>query len=96
MAVAGRLRRAFRNLTKPAIANGPSPTVERIRITTFESIQRRGSAGLRSSLTYVTLGDHAAADHRVLILACRHCPRRGRYRLAGLIDRFGADMGLPR
>ena len=45
--------------------------------------------------TYVTLGDHAAAGHRTLILSCRRCPRRGRYNLARLIERYGADMGLP-
>lgn len=28
-------------------------------------------------------------------LACRRCDRRGQYRRAGLIDRFGADIRLP-
>jgi hypothetical protein len=45
--------------------------------------------------TYVTLGDHAAAGHQTLILACRHCERHGRYNLCRLIARYGAEMGLP-
>jgi hypothetical protein len=44
---------------------------------------------------YVALGDHAAAGHQTLILACRHCERRGRYQIAGLIERYGVEMGLP-
>jgi hypothetical protein len=47
------------------------------------------------SRTYVTLGDHAAAGHRVLIIACRHCERRSRYNVQRLIERHGAEMGLP-
>jgi hypothetical protein len=45
--------------------------------------------------TYVTLGGHAAVGHRTLILACRHCERRGRYNIQRLIERYGADYGLP-
>ena len=42
----------------------------------------------------ITLGDlrgHVA----ILYVACRKCERRGRYALAGLLDRHGADAKLP-
>ena len=31
----------------------------------------------------------------LLEVSCRHCDRRGRYRVARLIERHGAAMGLP-
>jgi hypothetical protein len=31
----------------------------------------------------------------MLDVACRKCERRGRLRLAGLIERYGADAALP-
>jgi hypothetical protein len=33
--------------------------------------------------------------YRLLILARRHCERHGRYNIQRLIERYGADMGLP-
>lgn len=30
-----------------------------------------------------------------LHVACVRCRRKGRYRITGLIDRYGATMGLP-
>lgn len=44
----------------------------------------------------VTLG-HLCADATVLLnVACHRCPRRGRYRLTRLIDRYGAAMLLSK
>jgi len=40
----------------------------------------------------VKLADYTEGQ---VLVACAKCERRGRYRLAGLIDRFGADFGLP-
>ena len=34
-----------------------------------------------------------AVDH--LLVECTRCPRRGRYRVAGLLAEHGADIGLP-
>jgi hypothetical protein len=31
----------------------------------------------------------------VVRIACRHCPRAGRYRRASLAERFGPAAGLP-
>jgi hypothetical protein len=31
----------------------------------------------------------------LLRVACRRCPRSGQYRLAKLIERYGAGFGLP-
>jgi hypothetical protein len=31
----------------------------------------------------------------IVRLACTRCDRRGQYRLAGLIERYGADVRLP-
>jgi hypothetical protein len=42
----------------------------------------------------ITLGD-LAGRLQVLRVACRKCERAGRYSVAGLIERYGADMGLP-
>jgi hypothetical protein len=32
---------------------------------------------------------------QVVRIACRHCPHAGRYRRAGLAERFGPAAGLP-
>ena len=42
----------------------------------------------------VTLGE-IAGEIMMLEIACNHCDRRGRYRVARLIEQHGADMGLP-
>lgn len=42
----------------------------------------------------VTLGD-IAGRIAMLEVACTRCERRGRYRVAWLIEHHGADMGLP-
>jgi hypothetical protein len=42
----------------------------------------------------ITLGD-AAATFTMLEIACQRCERRGRLRIDRLIERFGADRGLP-
>src|SRR5262245_12654616 len=36
----------------------------------------------------------ATYPHVVVRIACRNCKRRGRYRLARLAERYGADMSL--
>lgn len=41
-----------------------------------------------------TLGQ-IAAELDMIEVRCRRCERAGRYRVAGLIERFGADKGLP-
>ena len=42
----------------------------------------------------VTLGD--IAQHlAVLDVACRKCNRRGRYKVANMIAKYGADANLP-
>jgi hypothetical protein len=43
----------------------------------------------------VTLGVVCSANIVMLEVACHSCPRRGRYRLTRLIDRYGAGMELP-
>ena len=40
---------------------------------------------------YVTLAEHPGDRVR---LACTKCERRGQYRKATLIERFGADMNM--
>ncbi len=42
----------------------------------------------------LTLGD-LRGRMAMLAVSCSKCGRSGRYRLAGLIDRHGADMSLP-
>ena len=42
----------------------------------------------------VTLGD-IAGRITMLEVACSRCERRGRYRVARLIEQHGADRGLP-
>jgi hypothetical protein len=42
----------------------------------------------------MTLADYDAALVSINI-ACRKCDRRGRYRIATLIERFGGDKKLP-
>ena len=42
----------------------------------------------------VTLGD-IAGRITVLDVACDRCERRGRFRVAKLIEQLGADIGLP-
>jgi hypothetical protein len=44
----------------------------------------------------VTLGQLCASGTVVLTVACHRCPRRGRYRLTRLIDRYGSTMLLPK
>jgi hypothetical protein len=41
----------------------------------------------------VRLGDLARLVH--LDIACRRCERRGRLRVARLIEQHGADIGMP-
>ena len=43
----------------------------------------------------VTLGQVCASGVVMLEVACRRCPRKGRYRVTRLIDRHGAGIGLP-
>ena len=43
----------------------------------------------------VTLGQVCAAGLVVLEVACHSCPRRGRYRVTRLIDKYGAGKALP-
>lgn len=43
---------------------------------------------------YLTLSDIAARTP-VLDVACRRCPRRGRYHTAKLIERYGPDKPGP-
>ena len=38
---------------------------------------------------------HLQGRIEILQVACCKCERAGRYRLAGLIERYGADAGLP-
>ena len=42
-------------------------------------------------------GSLALADYPgdVVYITCERCGRYGRYRLDGLIERFGADIALP-
>jgi hypothetical protein len=42
----------------------------------------------------ITLADTARVQD-VLELRCEKCDRYGRFRVAGLIERYGRDMGLP-
>lgn len=42
----------------------------------------------------ITFG-RAATKLAMLELACRRCERKGRYRLAGLIEKHGADTSIP-
>jgi hypothetical protein len=37
----------------------------------------------------------SARGGRAPTLACRHCERHGRYNICRLIERHGAEMGLP-
>lgn len=43
------------------------------------------------------VGSSSRADYpgRVVRIECSRCGRAGRYVLAGLIERFGADAALP-
>jgi hypothetical protein len=41
----------------------------------------------------VLLRDYSAGE--VVRVTCRRCDRAGRYRLAGLVERFGPAAGLP-
>jgi hypothetical protein len=43
----------------------------------------------------VTLADIHSRGLVFLDVACAKCERRGRYRVGGLIARYGAQMGLP-
>jgi hypothetical protein len=59
----------------------------------------RGSASSRctamtSRAGAVTLGD-LAGQLDVLRVTCSKCDRAGQYRVARLIELYGADMGLP-
>ncbi len=42
-------------------------------------------------------GSLALADYPgdVVCITCERCGRSGRYRLGGLVERFGADAALP-
>jgi hypothetical protein len=42
----------------------------------------------------VTLSD-VAKRQAMLEVGCRKCDRRGRYRVANLISKYGADASLP-
>jgi hypothetical protein len=35
------------------------------------------------------------AEIRTVHIACKRCPRRGRYSVARLLERFGADATIP-
>ncbi len=43
------------------------------------------------------IGSHSLGDFPLPIVRidCERCGRAGRYRLVGLIERFGADAALP-
>ncbi len=43
----------------------------------------------------VNLGLVCSSGMVMLNIACRHCPRKGRYRVTRLIDQYTAAMGLP-
>ncbi len=43
------------------------------------------------SRSYITLADHPA---HMVRLACTKCERRGRFRKATLIERYGADKNM--
>jgi hypothetical protein len=51
----------------------------------------RRSGAIRGA---ITLGD-LRGRLEVLRVACRKCDRAGRYSVEGLIERHGADAGLP-
>ena len=43
--------------------------------------------------TVATLGDEAKR-YRWIIVACRHCPRKGRYNSMRLVQRHGSNLNL--
>ncbi len=43
----------------------------------------------------VTLDQVRKAGIKMLNVACNHCQRNGRYRVAGLVDRYGEYVVLP-
>jgi hypothetical protein len=60
--------------------------------------QNEAMADLEKERRYVqnmTLGGICAAGIITLNVACMNCPRRGRYRVTRLVDRYGAGLGLP-
>lgn len=101
--IAGRLDRAHRprRLALPARADPGWPLGQR------HSTRRRSAGGLSRARTMTRPGwlpqmhpsDGAVRvqdyPFKVVSIACRHCPRAGRYRRAKLAERFGPAAGLP-
>ena len=57
-----------------------------------ENVEQIDEANRR--ITGITLGQVCAAGIVTLNMACYGCRRRGRYKVTGLIDRYGANMML--